>query len=114
MGWAFSPTMHYVYADRWTAALTPRVFGGPLLDSLQWDDTTWSQCLIRHRRDARPATLDSPVSWNLCAEAAGAAIASPQRTPALRGKVSDLGASKHRRAPACRCPLERSSVSRDC
>ena len=56
MGRAFSPTMHYVYADRWTAALMPRAFNGPLLDNLQWDDTTWSQCLIRHRRDARPAT----------------------------------------------------------
>jgi hypothetical protein len=54
--------MHYVYADRWTAALTPRVFSGPLLDSLQWDDTTWSQCVIRHRRDARPATL--PPIWH--------------------------------------------------
>ena len=60
MGWAFSPAMDYAYAGRWTGALTPRVFSGPLLDSLQWDDTTWSQCLVRHRRDARPATLLLP------------------------------------------------------
>ena len=66
MGWAFSPAMHYVYADRWIAALTPRVFSGPLLDSLQWDDTTWSQCLIRHRRDARPATLSIPSGTTVC------------------------------------------------
>ena len=56
MGRAFGPTMHYVYADRWTAALTPTAFNDPLLENLQCDDITWSQCLIKHRRDARPAS----------------------------------------------------------
>ena len=69
--------MHYVYADRWTAALTPRAFNGPLLDNLQWDDTTWSQCLIRHRRDARahhPTTPIWPSYWT-----AGAAFVAKTR-----------------------------------
>ena len=78
MGRAFGPTMHYVYADRWTAALTPRAFNGPLLDNLQWDDTTWSQCLIRQlRREARPTTpttLSGPATGR-----AGAAFVAKTR-----------------------------------
>jgi hypothetical protein len=63
MGWAFSPAMDYADAGRWTGALTPRVFSGPLLDSLQWDDTTWSLVLGQAQAGCE-ARHPTPSIWS--------------------------------------------------